>query len=95
MFILDQDKVKKEDLTFSFLRSLAEIQGHLAHVHALAHGVRKIYFIGSVINMALMRRYLYEEIHGKNLLRPEVSYPSHHLYTLSFFNLYTPSTQLL
>ena len=65
--------MKKEDLTLSFLRSLAEVQGHLAQVHALAHGVRKIYFIGNVINIELMRRYLYEEIHGKNLLRPQVS----------------------
>ena len=68
--------MKKEDLTLSFLRSLAEIQGHMAHVHALAHRVKKIYFIGSFINVELMRRYLFEEINGKNLIRPEVtSYP--------------------
>ena len=69
----DPDKVKKEDLTLSFLRSLAEVQGHLAHVHALAHQVRKIYFIGGVINMELMRRYLYQEINGRNFSRPEVN----------------------
>ena len=61
-------------MTLSFLKSLDEVQGQLTHVHALAHGVRKVYFIGSVINMALMRRYLYEEINGKNLMRPEVGY---------------------
>ena len=68
----DPDKVKKEDLTLSFLRSLAEVQGHLAHVHALAHQVRKVYFIGGFINMELMRRYLYQEINGRNFARPEV-----------------------
>ena len=57
----------------SFLRSMAEVQGHLAHVHALALRVKKIYFIGSFINMELMRRFLFEEINGRNLLRPEVS----------------------
>ena len=66
------DKMKKEDLTLSFLRSLAEVQGHLAHVLALAHQVRKIYFIGGFIHMELMRRYLYEEITSRNLMRPEV-----------------------
>ena len=51
---------------------MAEVQGHLAHVHALALRVKKIYFIGSFINMELMRRFLFEEINGRNLLRPEV-----------------------
>ena len=64
--------MNKEDVTLSFLRSLAEVQGHLAHVHALSHQVRKIYFIGGFINMELMRRYLYEEICSRNLMRPEV-----------------------
>ena len=64
--------MKKEDLTLSFLRSLAEVQGHLAHVQALAHQVRKIYFIGGFIHMELMRRYLYEEICSRNLMRPQV-----------------------
>ena len=65
--------MKKEDLTLSFLRSLAEVQGHLAHVHALAHQVRKVYFIGGFINMDLMRRFLYQEINGRNFARPEVN----------------------
>ena len=73
----DPDKVKKEDLTLSFLRSLAEVQGHLAHVHALAHQVRKVYFIGGFINMDLMRRFLYQEINGRNFARPEVNINLH------------------
>ena len=56
----------------SFLRSVAEVQGHLAHVYALALRVKRVYFIGSFISMELMRRYLSEEINGRNLLRPEV-----------------------
>ena len=68
----DHDKIKKEDLTLSFLRSVAEVQGHLAHVHALALRVKRVYFIGSFISMELMRRYLSEEINGRNLLRPQV-----------------------
>ena len=56
----------------SFMRSLPEVQGHLTHVHALAQGVRRVYFMGGVTNMDLMRRYLFEEIKGRNLLRPEV-----------------------
>ena len=51
----------------------AEVQGHLAYVHALAHQVRKIYFIGGFINMELMRRYLYQEINERNFARPEVN----------------------
>ena len=73
----DLDKVKKEDLTLSFLRSFAEVQGHLAHVHALAHQVRKFYFIGGFINMDLMRRFLYQEINGRNFARPEVNINLH------------------
>ena len=65
--------MKKEDITYSFLRSLAEVQGHLANVHALAHQVRKVYFIGGFINMELMRRFLFEEMSSRNLTRPEVS----------------------
>ena len=68
----DPNKVKKEDLTLSFLRSLAEVQGHLAHVHALAHQVRTVFFVGGFINMELMRRYLSQEINARNLTRPEV-----------------------
>ena len=68
----DPNKVKKEDLTLSFLGSLAEVQGHLTHIHALAQGVRRVYFMGGVTNMEMMRRYLFEEINGRNLLRPEV-----------------------
>ena len=64
--------MKKEDLTFSFLRSMAEVQGHLTHVHALAHQVRKVYFVGGFINIELMRRYLCEEVTSRNMMRPEI-----------------------
>ena len=69
---LDTENVKKEDVTFSFLRSLGEVQGHLAYVHALAHQVRKVFFVGSFINIPLVRRFFTEEIQGRNLLRPKV-----------------------
>ena len=71
-FYLDTEKVKKDDVTFSFLRSLGEVQGHLTHVHALAHQVRKVFFVGSFINIPLVRSFFTEEIEGRNLLRPKV-----------------------
>ena len=64
--------MKKDDVTFSFLRSLGEVQGHLAHVHALAHQARKVFFVGSFINVPLVRSFFTEEIEGRNLLRPKV-----------------------
>ena len=77
VFILDPQKVKKEDLIYSFLRSITEVQAHLVHVHALAHQVRKIFFMGSFINIPLVRRFFTENIQGRNLLRPKVSIFSH------------------
>ena len=60
-------------MIYSFLRSVVEVQGHLAHVHALAHQVRKIYFMGSFINIPLVRKFLTEHRQGRNLIRPQAS----------------------
>ena len=70
--ISDLENVKKEDVTFSLLRSMAEFQGQMLHAHALAHEVRKIYLVGSFIDIPLVRRFVTEEIQGRNLLRPKV-----------------------
>ena len=64
-------------MIYSFLRSITEVQAHLAHVHALAHQVRKIFFMGSFINIPLVRRFFTENIHGRNRLRPKASIFSH------------------
>ena len=42
------------------------------HVHALAHKVRKVFLVGSFIDIALVRKFLTEEIQGRNLMLPKV-----------------------
>ena len=83
--------MKKEDLTFSLLRSLAEIHGQFAHVNAIAYQVKQVYFTGSFINMELMRRFLCEEINGRNTLRPEVII-EYSIQKILFISLYPISS---
>ena len=92
VFILDPEKGKKEDLIYSFLRSITEVQAHLAHVHALAHQVRKIFFMGSFINIPLVRRFFTENIHGRNLLRPKASIFSHWVLVHIWWRKDSPQT---
>ena len=66
------DKVKKADLARSLFRLGCQNLAQMSIIHALAFGVRRIYFTGSFISLPLASEIVTAEIEGRILLRPEV-----------------------
>ena len=64
--------VKKEDIVRSMFRTAIEGLAQMAYLNALAFGVRRIYFLGSFINIHLARELITTELEGRILLRPKV-----------------------
>ena len=53
-------------------RTAIEGLAQMAYLNALAFGVRRIYFLGSFINIPLARELITTELEGRILLRPKV-----------------------
>ena len=67
-----KENVKKADIVRSMFRTGIEGMAQMAFLSALAFGVRKIYFLGSFINVPLARELITTELEGRILLRPKV-----------------------
>ena len=72
IFLIHSENLKKEDIVRSMFRTSTEILAQMSYIHALAFGVRRIYFAGSFISILLAREVITAEIEGRILLRPEV-----------------------
>ena len=72
IFCLLTANVKNEDIVRSMFRTAIEGLAQMAYLNALAFGVRRIYFLGSFINIPLARELITTELEGRILLRPKV-----------------------
>ena len=68
------EHVKKADLAQSMFRMGVGILAQMVYTHALAYGVRKIYFTGGFVYHPLVRKLLTMELQGRVSVKPEVSY---------------------
>ena len=76
-----EDEVKKADLARSLFRLGCQNLGQMAIIHALAFGVRRVYFTGSFVSIPLARKFITAEIEGRNNMKPKKSLiPSHYIF---------------
>ncbi len=75
--VMLSDAATAEDVTKSLLITIAETLATFAYETAQAVKVRRIYFLGSFINIETVRDVMVGEIEGRNWIRPEVCEPRH------------------
>ena len=68
------DHVKKADLAQSMFRMGVGILGQVVYSHALAYGLRKIYFTGGFVYHPLVRKLLTMELQGRVNIKPQVRF---------------------